>query len=64
MHREVIWAFVEATNQQNIPQIIELMAEDFQFIDTYGGIETKEAMITGWPGYFAWFPDYQIEISE
>lgn len=34
------------------------------FIDTYGKSENKEAMKSGWPGYFEWFPDYQIEIEE
>ncbi|MGO3602311.1 MAG: nuclear transport factor 2 family protein [Enterococcus malodoratus] len=64
MRRKIIEQFVEAINQQNVPRLIEMMAEDFQFIDTYGKSENKEAMKSGWPGYFEWFPDYQIEIEE
>lgn len=64
MRRKIIEQFVEAINQQNVPRLIEMMAEDFQFIDTYGKSENKEAMKSGWPGYFEWFPDYQIDIEE
>ena len=40
------------------------MAEDFSFVDTYGGIENKETMKVGWQGYFDWFPDYRITIED
>nr|MBO1342227.1 nuclear transport factor 2 family protein [Enterococcus sp. 665A] len=64
MNKKIVDAFVQAINQQNIPRINDLMAENFQFIDTYGGCENKEAMEAGWPGYFQWFPDYQITIDD
>ncbi len=41
-----------------------MITEDFQFIDTYGNCKNKEAMKTGWQGYFDWFPDYLIEMEE
>lgn len=59
-----IQAFIQAINQQDLEAINELMADDFSFIDTYGNSELKERMITGWPGYFEWFPDYLIDIQE
>lgn len=64
MKRKIIEQFVEAINQQNLPKIIDMMADDFHFIDTYGEQEDKEAMKTGWQGYFDWFPDYLIEIDD
>jgi hypothetical protein len=60
MKKKIIEQFVEAINHQQVPDIIALMAEDFQFIDTYGNREAKEDMVSGWAGYFAWFPDYLI----
>lgn len=63
MNKKVVIAFVQAINQQELLRINELMADNFQFIDTYGGKENKAAMKTGWPGYFNWFPDYHITID-
>ena len=64
MRKKIIEQFVEAINHQRVPEIIALMAEDFQFIDTYGNRESKEDMVSGWSGYFAWFPDYLIEVED
>lgn len=62
--KRIIKQFVKAINQQNLPKIIQMITEDFQFIDTYGNCKNKEAMKTGWQGYFDWFPDYLIEMEE
>lgn len=43
MEQKVIEEFIAAINEQNLPQIIEKMAEDFQFIDTYGDREGKRS---------------------
>ncbi len=64
MKKEIIFKFVNAINTQNLPLIIDMMAEDFSFIDTYGIQENKEQMKIGWKGYFDWFPDYRIEIRD
>lgn len=64
MRKDIIQSFVEAINQQNLPEIIQLMSEDFCFVDTWGKIENKEQMKTGWQGYFDLFPDYFIEMEE
>ena len=62
--KRIIKQFVKAINQQNLPKIIQMITEDFQFIDTYGNCKNKEAMKTGWQWYFDWFPDYLIEMEE
>jgi len=59
--QDTVMKFVEAINTQNMPLIIDMMSEDFHFIDTYGN---KEQMKTGWKGYFDWFPDYLIEVFD
>lgn len=64
MNREIIEHFAAVINQQDLIKLIELMAEDFSFVDTYGGIENKGAMKLGWQGYFDWFPDYRIIIED
>lgn len=64
MERETIFKFVEAINNQNLSLIIEMMADDFCFIDTYGNSQDKTDMKTGWKGYFDWFPDYCIAVDE
>lgn len=64
MKKDIILRFINAINNQDMPVIMAMMSEDFVFIDTYGGIESKKAMETGWPGYFAWFPDYRIEVDD
>ena len=41
------------------------MADDHKFIDAHGNeIIGKDKMKAGWAGYFQWFPDYKIEITE
>lgn len=64
MKRDIIFKFTDAINRQDLSLIINMMAEDFLFIDTYGGQENKEQMKMGWKGYFDWFPDYRIEIQD
>ena len=64
MKKDIILRFVDAINRQDLPHIINMMAEDFCFIDTYGGQVNKEQMKTGWKGYFDWFPNYRIEIQD
>lgn len=64
MSKDIVLKFVDAVNKQNLHLIIEMMSDDFCFIDTYGNKENKEQMKTGWQGYFDWFPDYLIEIDD
>lgn len=64
MIRETALAFVDAINPHNADKITTLMKDDHTFIDAYGNSSNKEAMQQGWPGYFSWFPDYQIEFND
>lgn len=65
MNKQIAYDFVHAINEHNIDMIYALMANDFKFIDTYGGEEDgKEHMKNSWKGYFKWFPDYKIEIED
>jgi len=65
MHTKAVTDFIEAINAGDVNRILSLIPEDHVFIDTQDnkatGLDTlKEA----WTGYFAMFPDYQIEINE
>ena len=63
--RETILAFVDAINAHDVDHLGELMTDDHMFVDPYGnGVVGREQMLAGWRGYFAWFPDYQIEVNE
>lgn len=65
MNKQIAYDFVHAINEHNIDMIYALMANDFKFIDAYGGEEVgKEHMKNSWMGYFKWFPDYKIEIED
>lgn len=63
MNKGTILKFMGAINCKNLSIIIEMMSEDFLFIDTYGDSANKEQMKTGWQGFFNWFPDYQMEVN-
>jgi uncharacterized protein (TIGR02246 family) len=58
-------AFVKAINRQDVDALAELMTPRHRFIDSLGGVtEGRDAMRTGWVGYFRMVPDYTIEIKE
>ena len=64
LRNRVVGEFVKSINEHHIDGIYELMADDFIFTDAYGNEETgKEHMRKSWIGYFQWFPDYRIEIT-
>jgi uncharacterized protein (TIGR02246 family) len=65
MNKETIYQFVRAINQRDVEAIYLLMTEDHCFIDAHGNeVAGRDKMKMGWKGYFQWFPDYQIEITE
>jgi ketosteroid isomerase-like protein len=65
MSKEVILSFVKNINEHKPGSLAEIMSDDHNFIDAHGNIiEGKETMRDGWIGYFSWFPDYKIEITE
>lgn len=65
MNAQAILDFVEAINQQDSEGIYKLMSEDHVFIDAHGNrANDRNQLKAGWEGYFQWFPDYNIEITD
>jgi uncharacterized protein (TIGR02246 family) len=61
----VAQSFVRAINRQDADALAALMAEEHRFIDSLGAVVTgREAMRSGWRGYFSLVPDYTIAIEE
>ncbi|HTQ65990.1 MAG TPA: nuclear transport factor 2 family protein [Puia sp.] len=65
MSKKIFYDFVNAINERNVDKIYSLMADDYKFIDAHGNeVSSKDKMKAGWTGYFQWFPDYKIEITD
>jgi ketosteroid isomerase-like protein len=63
--KETVVAFVDAINSHDVNRLAVLMTDDHRFIDAHGNeVVGKEKMSAGWGGYFEWFPDYRIEVTE
>ena len=63
--KETILAFITCINSHDVEKLGALMSDDHTFIDAHGNqVSGKDKMIPGWQGYFAWFPDYYIEVTE
>ena len=63
--REVIAGFVNAINAHDVEALAALMSDDHTFIDAHGNeVVGRETMKAGWRGYFEWFSDYEIEVSQ
>jgi uncharacterized protein (TIGR02246 family) len=63
--RQIILAFIEAINAGDVDALSQLMTDDHAFIDAHGNEVTgREQMTAGWRGYFEWFPDYRIEVTD
>ena len=53
--------FLELINDHDADKLAELMTDDHQFIDSLGrSVTGREAMRSGWRGYFAFCPDYWV----
>ena len=64
-NQETILAFIDCINSQDVEGLGALMSDDHTFIDAHGNqVSGREKMIAGWHGYFEWFPDYSIEVTE
>lgn len=62
---DVVRAFVDAINRQNVEELARLMPEDHLFIDPLGAaVRGWDAMKAGWTHYFRMVPDYSIAIEE
>jgi len=64
-NRETISAFVDRINAHDVEGLGALMSDEHTFIDAHGNqISGREQMLGGWRGYFEWFPDYFIEVTD
>ena len=62
---ETIQAFVDSINAHDVDRLSALMTDGHTFVDAHGNeVIGKEKMVPGWRGYFEWFPDYHIEITD
>jgi len=62
---ETILAFIERINSHDAEGLGALMSDGHTLVDAHGNeVSGKEKMISGWRGYFDWFPDYYIEVTE
>lgn len=62
---ETVTAFVAKINAHDVNGLVQLMTPDHVFIDALGAkFEGAENLRHGWTGYYAWFPDYAIEVTE
>lgn len=63
--KETVLAFIDCINAHDVEKLGALMSDDHTFIDAHGNrVSGKDKMVPGWRGYFAWFPDYYIEVTE
>jgi ketosteroid isomerase-like protein len=62
---EVVRAFVNAINRQDVDALCELMTPQHRFIDALANVvEGREPMRAAWKGYFGMVPDYSIAVEE
>jgi uncharacterized protein (TIGR02246 family) len=62
---DVALEFVDRINRHEAAGLAALMTEDHLFIDGLGQeVRGREQMEKGWLGYFAWFPDYSIQVDD
>ena len=58
-------AFVKQINAHRAEGLAALMTDDHRFVDALGASwQGREVMREGWKGYFGWFPDYKIRVTE
>lgn len=64
-NKETALAFIDRINAHDLAGLGALMSDDHTFIDAHDNqVSGREKMIAGWHGYFEWFPDYSIEVTE
>jgi uncharacterized protein (TIGR02246 family) len=57
-------AYVDRINAGDLEGLLELMPEDYAFVDVDGTVEEgRELMRKGWAGYFSEYPEYKIHLS-
>ncbi len=63
--KQTVLAYIDTINAHDVEKSTQLMAEEHRFIDAYAAeVQGRQTMRDGWLGYFQWFPDYRIEVTE
>jgi ketosteroid isomerase-like protein len=64
-NKETILAFIAGINAHDVEGLGALMSDDHTFIDAHGNqVSGREKMSAAWRGYFEWFLDYYIEVTD
>jgi ketosteroid isomerase-like protein len=64
-NKDTILAFIDRINAHDVDGLAAMMSDDHTFIDAHGNqVSGREKMAAGWHGYFEWFPDYSIEVTD
>lgn len=62
---DVVMQLVKAINAHDIEGIASAASVDHEFIDSLGGVlRGRDAVCTAWRAYFAFCPDYWVEVDE
>jgi ketosteroid isomerase-like protein len=57
--------FVDYINCHDVSNLCAMMTDDFLFVDGLGQeIRGPREIERGWKAYFAWFPDYSIQVDD
>lgn len=65
MIAQVALEFIRAINEHDMEKLCALMTDDHAFVDSQDNkVIGKEEMCRVWKEYFAWFPDYHIELND
>jgi ketosteroid isomerase-like protein len=62
---DIALAFVDCINRHDVSGLVALMSDDHHFVDGLGqSVQGRERMAKGWLSYFAWFPDYSVQVDD
>jgi ketosteroid isomerase-like protein len=58
-------AFIGHINAHDVPSLVHFMTDDHLFVDGLGNeVRGRLQMEKAWRAYFAWFPDYSIQVEQ
>jgi len=62
--KETVLEFVERINSHDVDGILDLMAEDYRFVNSAGDtFRGKAFMRATWRAHFVQYPDFQIRVD-
>jgi ketosteroid isomerase-like protein len=62
--KDAVLDFISAINAHDVTRILALCTEDHEFIDAYGGVVAGDGLLPAWQGYFAFMPEYGIDVED